>query len=90
MEILFDKLTADEITARLAENDQLRHLIHVNETAINTIMVTVARMDGCNPMDTIRLNESRTGIIVLPAVEEVDQPIHKARNLYSEAKNDAE
>lgn len=65
-------MTAAEIESRHKENEHLRQRILLNETAINTILVTVARMDGCKMTDTIRLNEKMTGIIVEPAPEVPD------------------
>lgn len=56
-EILFDALTAQEVASRLA-------VIRENQTAVNMIALTVARMNGAGPDDRIGLNDAGTGIVV--------------------------
>lgn len=60
-EILFDELTAAEVAERL-------RAIHLNQVAVDTACLTVARMNGCGPADRVQLNQSGTGIVIIPAV----------------------
>ncbi len=55
--IKFDALTAAEVKARLDAITQ-------NQQVLNTIALTVARMDGAPADAEVRLNEDATGIVV--------------------------
>jgi hypothetical protein len=56
-EIIFDALTAKEVSERL-------RVIRENQTAVNMVALTVARIHGAAPTDMVQLNEGATGIWV--------------------------
>ena len=58
-EILFDELTARDMAERLRMRAEI-------DAYLNTVCLTVARMNGCAPTDRVMLNASGTGIIVAP------------------------
>lgn len=66
-EIFFDPITAADVAQHLAEIDRLRPVVEQfgqHQTAINSIMLTVGRMNGCLPEATIQLNPQKTGVLV--------------------------
>ena len=67
-EIAFDSITAADVAQHLDAIERLRTAVEQygqHQTALNSIMLTVGRMNGCLPEASISLNASKTGIVVI-------------------------
>ena len=71
-EIFFDAITAADVAQHLENIERLRGAVeqfNQHQTALNSIMLTVGRMNGCNPEATIQLNAAKTGVLITaPAI----------------------
>lgn len=62
-EILFDDLTARDVAERLRMFNEI-------QAYLNAVVLTVGRVNGAGPQDTVQLNKAGTGVVITASIAE--------------------